>query len=37
MKDPEKQRRGKKSHVTYMEKLREKLLQDNQKAQMTLK
>ena len=37
VKDPERQRRGKKSHKTYMKKLKEKLLKDNQEAQMTLK
>ena len=35
--DPEMQRRSKKSHETFMKKLREKLLEDNQKTQMTLK
>ena len=37
VKDPERQRRGKKSHKAYMKKLKEKLLKDNQEAQMTLK
>ena len=37
VKDPERQRRGKKSHETYMKKLKERLLKDNQKTQMTLK
>ena len=37
VKDPQRQRRGKKSHETYMEKLKERFLKDNQKAQMTLK
>ena len=35
--DPERPRRGKKSHETYMKKLKEKLLKNNQEAQMTLK
>ena len=29
VKDPEKQGRGKKSHKTYMKKLRERFLKDN--------
>ena len=37
VKDPERQRRGKKSHKTYMKKLRERFLKDNQEARMTLK
>ena len=37
VKDPERQRRGKKSQETYMKKLKERLLKDNQKTQMTLK
>ena len=37
VKDPERQKRGKKSHETYMKKLKEKLLKDNQEAQMTLR
>ena len=37
VKDPERKRRGEKSHKTYMKKLKEKLLKDNQKRQMTLK
>ena len=37
VKDPERQRRGKKSQKAYMKKLKEKLLKDNQEAQMTLK
>ena len=37
VKDPERQRRGKKSHKTYMKKLKERFLKDNQKTQMTLK
>ena len=37
VKDPERQRTGKKSHKTYMKKLKEKLLKDNQEAQMNLK
>ena len=37
VRDPERQRRVKKSHETYMKKLKEKLLKDNQEAQMTLK
>ena len=37
VKDPERQKRGKKSHKTYMKKLRERFLKDNQEAQMTLK
>ena len=37
VKDPKKQRRGKKSHKMYMKKLKERLLKDNQKTQMTLK
>ena len=37
VRDPERQRRVKKSHETYMKKLKEKLLKDNQEAQMTLR
>ena len=37
VKDPKRQRRGKKSLETYMRKLKKKLLKDNQEAQMTLK
>ena len=37
VKDPERQRRGKKSHETYMKKLKERVLKDNQKTQVTLK
>ena len=37
VKDPERQRRGKKLHKTYMKELKEKLLKDNQKTKMTLK
>ena len=37
VKDPERQRRGKKSHEKYMKKLRERFLKDNQEARMTLK
>ena len=37
VKDPERQKRGKKSHKTYMKKLRERFLKDNQEARMTLK
>ena len=37
VKDPERQIKGKKSHVTYMKKLRERFLKDNQEAWMTLK
>ena len=37
VKDPERQRRGKKSHGTYMKKLKEKFLKDNQEVQITLK
>ena len=37
VKDPERKRRGTKSHETYMKKLKEKLLKYNQEAQMTLK
>ena len=37
VKDPKEQRKGKKSHKMYMEKLKERLLKDNQKTQMTLK
>ena len=37
VKDPERQRRGKKSHEMYMKKLRERFLKDNQEARMTLK
>ena len=37
IKDPERQRKGKKSHETYMKKLRERFLKDNQEARVTLK
>ena len=37
VKDPKKQKVGEKSHKTYINKLKERLLKDNQKAQMTLK
>ena len=37
VKDPERQRGGKKSHKTYIKKLKERFLKDNQEAQMTLK
>ena len=37
VKDPERQKRGKKSHETYMKKVRERFLKDNQEVQMTLK
>ena len=37
VKDPERQRRGKKSHKTYMKKIKERFLKDNQEAQMALK
>ena len=37
VKDPERQRRGKKSQETYMKKIKEKLLEDNQEAQMSFK
>ena len=37
VKDPERQRRGKKSHETHMKKLRERFLKDNQEVQMILK
>ena len=37
VKDPKRQSMGKKSHETYMKKLRERFLKDNQEAQMTLK
>ena len=37
VKDPKRQRKGKESHETYMKKLRERFLKDNQEAQMTLK
>ena len=37
VKDPERQRSGKKSHKTYMKKLKKRILKDTQKAQMTLK
>ena len=37
VKDSERQRRGKKSHETYMKKLKKRFLKDNQEAQMTLK
>ena len=32
VKDPERQRRGKKSYQTYMKKLKERFLKDNQEA-----
>ena len=37
VKDPERQRRGKKSCKMYMRKLKGRLLKDNQKTQMALK
>ena len=37
VKDPERQRMGKKSHEMYMKKLRERFLSDNQEVQMTWK
>ena len=37
VKDLERKGLGKKSHETYMKKLRERFLKDNQEAQMTLK
>ena len=37
VKDPARQKRGKKLHKTYMKKLTERFLKDNQEAQMTLK
>ena len=37
VKELERQRRSKKSHETYIEKLKKKLLKDNQEAQMTLR
>ena len=37
VKDPERQIRGKKSHETYMKKLRERFLKDNEEAQMTIR
>ena len=37
VKDLERQRRSKKSHETYIKKLKKKLLKDNQEAQMTLR
>ena len=37
VKDPQRQKRGKKSHEKYMKKVREMFLKDNQEAQMTLK
>ena len=37
MKDPERQKRGKKSRETYMKKLKDKFLKDNQMVQMALK
>ena len=36
-KDPERQRRGKKPHETYMKKLKERFLKNNQEVQLTLK
>ena len=32
VKDPERQRRGKKAHETYMKKLKKRFLKDNQEA-----
>ena len=32
VKDPERHRRGKKSHETYMKKLKKRFLKDNQEA-----
>ena len=37
VKDPKRQRRGKKPLEMYMKKLRERFLKDNKKAQMALK
>ena len=37
VKDPKRQGRDTKSHEMYMKKLKEKLLKDNQEAQMTLR
>ena len=37
VKDPERQKRSKKSHKKYIKKLRKRFLNDNQEAQMTLK
>ena len=37
VKDPERLRRGTKSHEVYMKRLRERFLKDNQESQMTLK
>ena len=37
VKDPERQRRGKKPLEMFLKKLRERFLKDNQKAQMALK
>ena len=37
VKDLERQRWGKKSHETYMKKVKERVLKDNQKTQVTLK
>ena len=37
VKDPEKQKKGKKSHEMYMKKLRERFLKDADEMQMTLK
>ena len=37
VKNPERQRRGKKSHKTYIKKLRESVLKENQEARMSLK
>ena len=36
-KDPERQGRGKKSHETYMKKLRKRFLKNNQGVRMTQK
>ena len=37
IKDPERQRRGKKSREAYMKKLKDRFLKDNRLVQMTLK
>ena len=37
VKDPDRQRRGIKSHETYMKRLRERFSKDNEEAWMTLK
>ena len=37
VKDPERQGKDKKSHETYMKKLKKRFLKNNQEAQMTLK